>query len=43
MMQALDTMRVFEFKLDLKEDTYSQISMDQDGNPTFSENYVRID
>ena len=43
MMQALDTMRVFEFKLDLKNNTYSQISMDQDGNPTFSENYVRID
>ncbi len=43
MMQALDTMRVFEFKLDLKDNTYSQISMDQDGNPTFSENYIRID
>ncbi|MGB5377603.1 hypothetical protein [Muriicola sp.] len=43
MMQALDTMRLFEFQLDLKEDTFSQISMDQDGNPTSSENYIRID
>ena len=43
MMQALDTMRVFTFHLDLKDETYSQISLDQDGNPTFSENYIRID
>jgi len=43
MMQALDTMRVFTFELDLKDDTYSQITLDLEGNPTFSENYVRID
>ncbi|QBA64513.1 hypothetical protein [Muriicola soli] len=43
MMQALDTMRVFTFELDLKDDTYSQITLDNEGNPTFSENYVRID
>lgn len=43
MMQALDTMRVFTFELDLKDDTYSQITLDLEGNPTSSENYVRID
>lgn len=43
MMLALDTMRLFEFQLDLKENTYSQITLDMEGNPTSSENYVRID
>ncbi len=43
MMLALDTMRVFNFQLDLKDDTYSQISLDLEGNPLSSENYVRID
>lgn len=43
MMQALDTMRVFTFELDLKDDSYSQITLDLDGNPTSSENYIRID
>jgi len=43
MMQALDTMRVFTFELDLRDDTYSQITLDLEGNPTSSENYVRID
>lgn len=43
MMQALDTMRVFTFELKLDDDTYSQISHDEEGNRTFSENYARID
>jgi len=43
MMQALDTMRVFTFELDLQDNTYSQITLDMEGNPTFSENYIRID
>ena len=43
MMAALDTMRTFTFELVLKDDTYSQISTDEDGNRTFSENYLRID
>ncbi len=43
MMQALDTLRVFTFELDLKDNKYSQITLDQEGNPTFSENYIRID
>ncbi|GAB5474196.1 MAG: hypothetical protein Mars2KO_22950 [Maribacter sp.] len=43
MMSALDTMRVFTFELKLDDDTYSQISHDEEGNRTFSENYSRID
>ncbi|WP_318309071.1 hypothetical protein [Flagellimonas crocea] len=43
MMKALDTMRNFSFELILKEDTFSQITVDVDGNRTFSENYKRID
>jgi len=43
MMKALDTMRNFSFELILKEDTFSQITVDADGNRTFSENYKRID
>jgi len=42
MMKALDTMRVFTFELELRDDSYSQINLDEDGNRTFSENYVRI-
>ncbi len=43
MMKALDTMRLFSFELVLGEDTFSQITVDNDGNRTFSENYRRID
>ncbi|MEW2922489.1 MULTISPECIES: hypothetical protein [Flavobacteriaceae] len=43
MMKALDTLTEFVFKLDLQNDTYSQITLDEDGNKTFSENYKRID
>lgn len=43
MMRALDTMRVFTFELILTDSTFSQISWDENGNRTFSENYLRID
>ena len=43
MMKALDTLTEFIFELELGEDTYSQISVDEEGNRTFSENYKRID
>lgn len=43
MMSALDTMRVFTFELKLGDDNYSQISHDEEGNRTFSENYIRLD
>ncbi len=42
-MKALDTMRIFTFDLDLKDETYSQITIDENGFPTFSENYSRVD
>lgn len=43
MMSALDTLRVFRFELEMTDDTYSQISFDEEGHRTFSENYKRID
>lgn len=43
MMRALDTLTQFTFELMLKDQTYSQISLDENGNRTFSENYKRID
>lgn len=43
MMKALDTMRNFTFELILKADTFSQITLDEEGNRTSSENYTRID
>ncbi|WP_422348419.1 hypothetical protein [Flagellimonas sp.] len=43
MMRAMDTLRVFNFELNLTNDTYSQISFDEEGQRTFSENYKRID
>ena len=43
MMKALDTMRNFTFELILNEDSFSQITVDSEGNRTFSENYKRID
>jgi hypothetical protein len=43
MIMAMDTMRIFTFELQLGDDKFSQISLDEDGNRTFSENYKRID
>ncbi len=43
MMKALDTLTEFIFELELGEDTYSQINLDEEGKRTFSENYKRID
>ena len=34
---------VFDFKLILSEDTFSQITIDADGDPFFAENYRRIE
>ncbi|MDG1573388.1 hypothetical protein OZ410_13745 [Robiginitalea sp. M366] len=42
-MQALDTIREFRFELIVGDNTYSQITIDEDGNRTFSENYRRVD
>ena len=43
MMGIQDTIKVFKFELILDDDTYSQISLDDEGKRYFSENYRRID
>lgn len=43
MMRDLETLRKFTFELELKDNTYSQIATDAEGNRTFSENYKRAD
>ncbi len=43
MMKVVDTVQVFKFELILDENTYSQITLDDEGHRTFSENYKRID
>lgn len=43
MMRALQTLRNFTFELKLEDEYYSQITIDAEGNRTFSENYKRID
>ena len=43
MMSIQDTVKVFQFELQLDNDSYSQISLDEEGKRYFSENYRRID
>ncbi len=43
MMGIRDTVQIFEFELILDDDTYSQITRDDEGIRSFSENYRRID
>ena len=43
MMTGKEKFRNFEFELWLTDDTYSQITLDEEGNRIFSENYLRID
>lgn len=43
MMKVLDTLQTFNFELHLEDNYYSQITIDENGLPTFSENYKRID
>ncbi|WP_417444948.1 hypothetical protein [Joostella sp.] len=42
MMNIIDTMRVFTFKLEVAKNSFSQITLDGEGNPLFSENYKRL-
>lgn len=43
MMKIVDTLRVFTFALKMNgADSFSQISVDDEGMPTFSENYRRL-
>ena len=43
MMGIQDTVKLFEFELQLDKDSYSQITIDENGKRSFSENYRRID
>jgi hypothetical protein len=43
MMRIQDTVQVFKFELQLYKDSFSQISLDENGSPTGSENYKKID
>ncbi len=43
MMKIIDTVQVFRFELEIGDNTYSQISFDEDGNKYDAENYVRIE
>jgi len=43
MMQIIDTVQVFRFELEMGDNTYSQISLDENGNRYNSENYTRIE
>ena len=42
MMEALDTIRQFSFELKIDGNTYSQITLDEEGHRTFSENYKKV-
>ena len=42
MMEALDTIRQFTFELKVEGNTYSQITLDEEGHRTFSENYKKV-
>lgn len=42
MMEALDTIRQFSFELKIDGNTYSQITLDEEGRRTFSENYKKV-
>lgn len=43
MMKIIDTMRRFTFKLVIDENSFSQITLDDEGNSIFSENYKRLE
>ena len=43
MARIADTLRVFNFELELEDDRYSQITIDDEGKRSFSENYQRLD
>lgn len=43
MNQAIEENIEFPFELQLSEDNFIQIDLDEDGNRIFSENYVRIE
>ncbi|UNY98725.1 hypothetical protein MQE36_16810 [Zhouia spongiae] len=42
MMRIIDTLRVFKFELLLGEEHFTQITVDDEGQRVFSENYKRL-
>ncbi|ETN96502.1 hypothetical protein SAMN04487906_2888 [Zhouia amylolytica] len=42
MMRIIDTLRVFKFELVLGKEHFTQITVDDDGQRVFSENYKRL-
>jgi hypothetical protein len=43
MSETIKEEKTFVFKLILDEDKFSQIQMDDEGNPIYAENYIRIE
>ena len=43
MSQIIDEEKEFVFELELKENSFIQIELDDDGNRVISENYIRIE
>lgn len=43
MNEAIKEQKEFSFKLILEDDTFSQIQNDEEGNPIYAENYLRIE
>lgn len=43
MMKALDTVREFRFRLEMDENTYSQVALNEDGSANFSEDYIKLE
>ena len=41
-METLDTLREFRFELIIKDNSYSQITIDEEGRRSFSENYRKL-
>ncbi len=43
MSKIIDNKKAFNYELQMKDDTFSQIEMDEDGNKVYAENYRRIE
>lgn len=43
MMKIVDTVQVFRFQLEMGKKSYTQIALDDEGNPEDGEHYVKIE
>lgn len=43
MNEVIEEQQEFNFQLELSEDRFEQIELDEDGNKIYSENYVRVE